>query len=714
MTGLLVAVAVVVGLAIGSFLNVVVWRVPRGESVVHPPSACPRCGHAIRARDNVPVRLVARCCAAGAATAATRSRRGTRSSRRAPAVAVRPRRLVRRARRGSLPALLLPGRDRRRPRAHRHRHAPAARTRSCCPSYPVALVLLALRQLEPAGESDWAALAARRRSAAPRCSSSTSSLLVVYPRGMGFGDVKLAGVLGLYLGWFGWGALVVGWFAAFLLGGLFSVGLLLAGRAGRKSGIPFGPWMLARRRRRHRRRRAALGRRTSARSELRSSTAAPIGPNVLKSAAATPDRTKELIRPSEGPSWPRHVSSGSTSARRRVRAAELEFGSGGPAGQERRPRSCASARSRCRSAPCATARSRSPRPSRSALRQLWAQAKFESKDVVIGVGNQRVDRPRARPAVDAAGAAARRRCRSRCSELLPMSTDDALLDYFPTGESDGPQGRTVHGMLVAAQRDTVTANVLAVEGAGLRPADGRPQRVRAASARSPAASSRSRTAAFVDIGASITTVVIAAQGVAPPGALAADRAARTSPTPSPARWASPPPRPRPSSARSASATPSVPSARTPPRRSARSCRALVESVRNTFVYYSSNNPGAGHRRRACSPAAARTCPGSGQYLSSASRLPVTLGDPLAGLRSAKTVQRDVAERPRVASSPSPSDWPTELPHDHADSNARGPRSSAGTAPERGRCPQVNLLPPEVRAARGPARHQALAARSASS
>ena len=43
------------GLAIGSFLNVVVWRVPRGESVVSPPSACPGCETPIRPRDNVPV-----------------------------------------------------------------------------------------------------------------------------------------------------------------------------------------------------------------------------------------------------------------------------------------------------------------------------------------------------------------------------------------------------------------------------------------------------------------------------------------------------------------------------------------------------------------------------------------------------------------------------------------------------------------------------------
>src|SRR5690349_25025740 len=43
------------GLAIGSFLNVVIYRVPAGLSVVHPPSACPKCGQEIRNRHNVPV-----------------------------------------------------------------------------------------------------------------------------------------------------------------------------------------------------------------------------------------------------------------------------------------------------------------------------------------------------------------------------------------------------------------------------------------------------------------------------------------------------------------------------------------------------------------------------------------------------------------------------------------------------------------------------------
>jgi leader peptidase (prepilin peptidase)/N-methyltransferase len=62
---------------------------------------------------------------------------------------------------------------------------------------------------------------------------------------MGFGDVKLALLLGLYLGFLGWQFLAVGAFAGFLLGGVVGAVLLAAGRATRKTRIPFGPSMLA-------------------------------------------------------------------------------------------------------------------------------------------------------------------------------------------------------------------------------------------------------------------------------------------------------------------------------------------------------------------------------------------------------------------------------------------------------------------------------------
>jgi len=69
-------------------------------------------------------------------------------------------------------------------------------------------------------------------------------LMLIYPAGMGFGDVKLAGVLGLYLGWLGWAELAIGGFLGFLIGALAGIGLMAARRANRKSALPFGPSML--------------------------------------------------------------------------------------------------------------------------------------------------------------------------------------------------------------------------------------------------------------------------------------------------------------------------------------------------------------------------------------------------------------------------------------------------------------------------------------
>jgi leader peptidase (prepilin peptidase)/N-methyltransferase len=69
-------------------------------------------------------------------------------------------------------------------------------------------------------------------------------LRMVRASGMGGGDVKLAGVLGIYLGWLGWEEFVVGASAAFVLGGMYGLLLMVLGRAGRKTAIPFGPWMI--------------------------------------------------------------------------------------------------------------------------------------------------------------------------------------------------------------------------------------------------------------------------------------------------------------------------------------------------------------------------------------------------------------------------------------------------------------------------------------
>ena len=70
-------------------------------------------------------------------------------------------------------------------------------------------------------------------------------LALIYPAGIGWGDVKLSGLLGLYLGWAGPGELVIGLAAGFVLAAVAGVALIAAGKATRRSQIAFGPFMLA-------------------------------------------------------------------------------------------------------------------------------------------------------------------------------------------------------------------------------------------------------------------------------------------------------------------------------------------------------------------------------------------------------------------------------------------------------------------------------------
>ncbi|MGW2491846.1 prepilin peptidase [Streptomyces sp. NPDC001606] len=71
------------------------------------------------------------------------------------------------------------------------------------------------------------------------------ALYLLNPSGMGFGDVKLAVGMGAVLGWYGWPTVLLGTFAGFLLGALYGGVLVLARRAGRKTAVPFGPFLLA-------------------------------------------------------------------------------------------------------------------------------------------------------------------------------------------------------------------------------------------------------------------------------------------------------------------------------------------------------------------------------------------------------------------------------------------------------------------------------------
>ena len=121
----------------------------------------------------------------------------------------------------------------------RHQRLPDALTLT---SYPVALVLL--------GAAALAVPDGGRRFVVALIGLAAAWLLfliqaLIYPAGIGWGDVKLSGVLGLYLGWLGVTALVAGLFLGYLLAALAGLGLLAARRATRKSQLPFGPFLLA-------------------------------------------------------------------------------------------------------------------------------------------------------------------------------------------------------------------------------------------------------------------------------------------------------------------------------------------------------------------------------------------------------------------------------------------------------------------------------------
>lgn len=109
------------------------------------------------------------------------------------------------------------------------------------PSYPGLLAMLATASLLA---SDWDALL-RAAAAAAVAVVLHGALAMVAPRGMGFGDVKLAGLLGLALGWLSWSAAVLGVALGFVFGAAASLGLVLLGRASMRSEVPFGPAMLA-------------------------------------------------------------------------------------------------------------------------------------------------------------------------------------------------------------------------------------------------------------------------------------------------------------------------------------------------------------------------------------------------------------------------------------------------------------------------------------
>ena len=228
--------SLLLGLVIGSFLNVVIYRVPIGKSIVQPPSACGSCGTQLAVIDNIPLAswliLRGRCryCQASISArypivealtallfALTAVRFGT--SWTLPAELVFVAALIALAavdlERYLLPRTIL---------------------------YPSgALVVIGLVVAAGATER-WG-----RLGVAALCAAGGFALFVAIhfskPAWLGFGDVRLAALLGLGLGWIGPWYLFIGFMAANLAGALFGVGLMVAGRATRTTALPYGVFL---------------------------------------------------------------------------------------------------------------------------------------------------------------------------------------------------------------------------------------------------------------------------------------------------------------------------------------------------------------------------------------------------------------------------------------------------------------------------------------
>jgi len=226
----------VAGLAIGSFLTVVAYRVPSGQSIVRPGSHCPGCKSPIRPLDNVPVvsylHRRGRCRSCGTAIplryplmelvtgglfAALAARVPGGWSLAAFCVLA-----------AALVALSAVDLDQMR-----------LPTSMLIGAAVIGAPLLVAASADHVG---WGACI-RAVVTAAVCGGAFLALFLLVPRGIGLGDVRLAALCGGFLGFLGYEEAAVGFLVAFLVGGAVGVGLLALGRAKRGTRLPFGPFL---------------------------------------------------------------------------------------------------------------------------------------------------------------------------------------------------------------------------------------------------------------------------------------------------------------------------------------------------------------------------------------------------------------------------------------------------------------------------------------
>jgi leader peptidase (prepilin peptidase)/N-methyltransferase len=234
--GVLIGLCALLGLAIGSFLNVVIYRVPQGLSVVTPPSACPSCGTPVAERDNIPVvswlLLRGRCrhchepislryplveLACAGLFAATAARFGYDWA--LPAFLVLFAGLLALSI-IDIETLLLPKKI----------------------VWPLSVLVAALLLMAAALTGRWHDLLV-----GAICGAAWFGVFFVLnlasPRLLGFGDVRLSPVLGLALGWLGVRYVLLGFFAANLIGAVIGIALIVGKRMNRQQMLPYGVFL---------------------------------------------------------------------------------------------------------------------------------------------------------------------------------------------------------------------------------------------------------------------------------------------------------------------------------------------------------------------------------------------------------------------------------------------------------------------------------------
>ena len=270
----------------------------------------------------------------------------------------------------------------------------------------------------------------------------------------------------------------------------------------------------------------------------------------------------------------------------------------------------------------------------AAIRQLWSHTGFTHKNVIVGVANQRVVvRTVDLPWMPAAEL--RASLPLQVQDFLPMPVDAAVLDFHPLEDlTDGNGSRMLRGLLVAAAREMVMANVTAVESAGLKVTMVDLTSFAVLRSMGKAGVVDSETEALVDIGARVTNIVVhsggvprfvrillmggqdvtdavadklgvpqtqaeslkqdlAAGGLDHEGVLSAGRAVEST------------------------------------------AAAFVDEVRGSLDYFAASNPGGPIQRLVVSGGGSRLR-GLTDRLAAATRLPVEMGNPMLGLRLGKT------------------------------------------------------------------------------